>query len=58
MADVEGGNKYIYEVRAINRCGKSNFSQPFNIAVPLIVDPNAQIDVSEEVRMGENGRKV
>jgi len=52
VADVEGGNKYIYEVRALNSCGKSNFSQAFTITVPLIVDPNAQIDVSEELRKG------
>ena len=51
-AEVEGGNKYMYEVRAINSCGKSNFSQAFTVSVPLVVDPNAKIDVSEELRKG------
>ena len=51
-AEVEGGNKYMYEVRAINSCGKSNFSQAFTVSIPLVVDPNAKIDVSEELRKG------
>jgi len=50
--DLEGGSQYMYEVRAINSCGKSNFSEAFNVSVPLVIDPNAQIDVSEQLRKG------
>lgn len=49
---VEGGCQYLYEVRAINKMGKSGWSDSFIVQVPAEVDPNATYDVSDELRKG------
>ncbi len=49
---LEAGTDYMYEVRAWNGCGKSEWSSSFIVHVPLVIDPNEKIDVREELRQG------
>lgn len=51
-SDVEGGCQYLYEVRAVNKMGKSPWSSNFIVQVPAEVDPNAVCDVTAELRKG------
>jgi hypothetical protein len=51
-SSLEPGNDFLFEVRALNSYGKSGWSLNFIVHVPLIVDPNAMIDVSAELRKG------
>ncbi|GMH77161.1 hypothetical protein TL16_g07310 [Triparma laevis f. inornata] len=51
-SDVEGGCQYLYEVRAVNKMGKSSWSSNFIVQVPAEVDPNAVCDVTAELRKG------
>ena len=51
-SDVEGGCQYLYEVRAVNKMGKSPWSANFIVQVPAEVDPDAIVDVTQELRKG------
>ena len=51
-SDITGGVDYIFQVRAVNSCGKSGWSENFIVHIPLVIDPNAINDVSEQLRKG------
>ena len=53
VCDVEGGCDYVYEVMAVNSCGKSNWSPSYTCQVPLIQPArNDNLEMNPDLRRG------